>query len=138
MMYPAALEQAISSHPSITDACVIPKPDHLKGHVPFAFVALSSSADPIPESELLSSINSRVRAAVGPIATLGGVIQAQGVIPRTRSGKTLRRVLRQLVEDASEGNFDKEVEVPATIEDREVVERARKVIKAYFGKRSKL
>jgi len=101
-------------------------------------VALSSSAAPIPESELLSAINSRVRAAVGPIATLGGVIIAQGVIPRTRSGKTLRRVLKQMVEDASEGNFDKEVEVPATIEDIEVVERARKVIKTYFSRKSKL
>jgi propionyl-CoA synthetase len=37
-----------------------------------------------------------------------------------------------MVEDASEGNFDKEVEVPATIEDVEVVERARKAIKKYF------
>ena len=60
------------------------------------------------------------------------------MIPRTRSGKTLRRVLKQLVEDASEGNFDKEVEVPATIEDVEVVERARKVIKTYFTRKSKL
>jgi propionyl-CoA synthetase len=131
----ATLEQAISSHPSITDNCVIPAPDPLKGHVPFAFVALSSSAGTIPESELLSAINSRVRAAVGPI---GGVIIAQGVIPRTRSGKTLRRVLKQMVEDASEGNFDKEVEVPATIEDIEVVERARKAIKTYFSRKSKL
>ncbi|KAH0361379.1 acyl-coenzyme A synthetase, partial [Aureobasidium melanogenum] len=134
----ATLEQAISSHPAITDNCVIPAPDPLKGHVPFAFVALSASAGSIPEGELLSAINSRVRAAVGPIATLGGVIVAQGVIPRTRSGKTLRRVLKQMVEDASEGHFDKEVEVPATIEDAEVVERARKAIKTYFTRKSKL
>ncbi|KAH0409192.1 acyl-coenzyme A synthetase, partial [Aureobasidium melanogenum] len=134
----ATLEQAISSHPAITDNCVIPAPDPLKGHVPFAFVALSPSAGSIPESELLTAINSRVRAAVGPIATLGGVIVAQGVIPRTRSGKTLRRVLKQMVEDASEGHFDKEVEVPATIEDAEVVERARKAIKTYFTRKSKL
>ena len=46
--------------------------------------------------------------------------------------------MKQLVEDASEGNFDKEVEVPATIEDVEVVERARKVIKTYFTRKSKL
>lgn len=43
-----------------------------------------------------------------------------------------------MVEDASEGNLDKEVEVPATIEDIEVVERARKVIKTYFSRKSKL
>lgn len=50
------------------------------------------------------------------------------MIPKTRSGKTLRRVLRELVENGVEGNFDKEVNVPATVEDRGVVEVARRVV----------
>ena len=54
-------------------------------------------------------------------------------LPRTRSGKTLRRVLRQLLEQAASGDFDGEVQVPATIEDADVVEAARAAIKDYFA-----
>lgn len=54
------------------------------------------------------------------------------MIPKTRSGKTLRRVLRELVENAVHGEFDKEVQVPATVEDASVVEVAREKIAEYF------
>ena len=54
------------------------------------------------------------------------------MIPKTRSGKTLRRVLRELVENAFHGDFDKEVQVPATVEDASVVEVARSKITEYF------
>lgn len=73
-----------------------------------------------------------VREQIGPIAALGGMIQGKGMIPRTRSGKTLRRVLRELVENAVHGEFDKEVQVPATVEDASVVDVAREKIKEYF------
>ena len=54
------------------------------------------------------------------------------MIPKTRSGKTLRRVLRELVEDAVHGEFDKKVQVPATVEDAAVVEVARAKVREYF------
>ena len=54
------------------------------------------------------------------------------MIPKTRSGKTLRRVLRELVENAVHGEIEKEVQVPATVEDASVVEVARAKIKEYF------
>ena len=54
------------------------------------------------------------------------------MIPKTRSGKTLRRVLRELVENAVHGDFEKEVQIPATVEDASVVEVAREKIKEYF------
>ena len=54
------------------------------------------------------------------------------MIPKTRSGKTLRRVLRELVENAVHGEFEKEVQVPATVEDAGVVEVARGKIEEYF------
>ena len=47
------------------------------------------------------------------------------MIPKTRSGKTLRRVLRELVENEVHGEGDKSVSVPATVEDAAVVEIAR-------------
>ena len=57
------------------------------------------------------------------------------MIPKTRSGKTLRRVLRELVENGSRGEYDKEVNVPATVEDGDVVEVARAVVREYFEKK---
>jgi propionyl-CoA synthetase len=60
------------------------------------------------------------------------MIQSKGMIPKTRSGKTLRRVLRELVENAVHGEFEKEVSVPATVEDAGVVTVARVKIEEYF------
>lgn len=54
------------------------------------------------------------------------------MIPKTRSGKTLRRVLRELVENAVGGEFEGRVEVPNTIEDGDVVEVARGKVREYF------
>lgn len=54
------------------------------------------------------------------------------MIPKTRSGKTLRRVLRELVENAVHGEFEREVAVPATVEDAGVVEVARGKVREYF------
>lgn len=73
-----------------------------------------------------------MRKQVGAIASLGGIIQGKGMIPKTRSGKTLRRVLRELVENATKGEYDKEVAVPSTVEDASVVDVARTKIKEYF------
>jgi len=121
------IEQAVSSHPQVTEVAVVSLPDHMKGHVPFAFIAIS---DPPPN--LLKELNEKVRASIGPIASLSGFIAAPGIIPRTRSGKTLRRVLKEMLENAVEGNFDKEVTVPATVEDASVVEKAKVAVKEYF------
>jgi len=63
---------------------------------------------------------------------LGGMIQGSRIIPKTRSGKTLRRIMRQLLENAVDGNFDSAVELPTTIEDAEVVDNARGRIREYF------
>jgi len=62
-------------------------------------------------------------------------VQGKGMIPKTRSGKTLRRVLRELVENAVHGEFAKEVQVPATVEDASVVEVAREKVREYFQKK---
>ena len=136
-----AIEQAITSHPSVAEACVIGIPDAMKGHLPFAFVIPSASTlsdlPAMPSKDFFNGINSLVRNQIGTIASLGGIVQGKGMIPKTRSGKTLRRVLRELVENAAEGNFDKEVNIPATVEDKEVVEVARKKVKEWFEARTK-
>ena len=55
------------------------------------------------------------------------------MIPKTRSGKTLRRVLRELVENAVKGEFEGEVSVPPMVEDLGVVDVARGRVREYFG-----
>ncbi|KAK5326714.1 hypothetical protein LTR93_003577 [Exophiala xenobiotica] len=136
-----AIEQAITSHNSVAEACVVGIPDAMKGHLPFAFVIPSASTSDdlpaTPSKEFFTGINNIVRTQIGNIASLGGIIQGKGMIPKTRSGKTLRRVLRELVENAAEGNYDKEVNVPATVEDKEVVEVAKIKVKEWFEERKK-
>ena len=109
----------------------------MKGRLPFAFVTPSSADDgervPAKASPgLFAEVNKAVREQIGAIASLGGIIQGRGMIPKTRSGKTLRRVLRELAENGANGEFGKEVNVPATVEDRDVVEVARERVKEYF------
>lgn len=130
-----SIEQAITSHPLVAEASVVGIPDSLKGQLPFAFITLSVPEHPtsaVPDSALLQEIQNRVRKQVGGIATLGGIIQGKGMIPKTRSGKTLRRVLRELLENAVHGEMENEVQYPATIEDVAVIDVARAKVAEYF------
>jgi len=143
-MTTGAIEQAILSHPDVGEACVVGIPDPLKGHLPFAFIQPRSPPGPNPAPmpatappELFASINSLVREQIGAIASLGGIIQGRNMIPKTRSGKTLRRVLRELVENAARGDFDAKVNVPPTVEDAEVVQVARARVREYFEERER-
>jgi len=117
---------------------VVGIPDSLKGQMPFAFVTTNTSDTSTSEEDekLLAEINALVRRQVGAIATLGGMIRGKGMIPKTRSGKTLRRVLRELLENAVQGEgeerFNKAVNVPSTVEDASVVEVAREMVRRYF------
>lgn len=137
---PGAIEQAILSHPDIGEASVVGIPDSLKGHLPFAFIQPRTGAGRIPATptkQLFNEVNALVRDQIGAIASLGGMIQGRGMTPKTRSGKTLRRVLRELIENAYKGDFDSPVHVPPTIEDPEVIKVARARVKEYFETKAK-
>jgi propionyl-CoA synthetase len=119
----------------VAESCIVGIPDQLKGQLPFAFITLSVTKHPesaIPDPQLILEIQSLVRKQVGAFAALGGIVQGGGIIPKTRSGKTLRRVLRELVENGTHGEFDEDVAVPSTVEDAAVVEAARAKVKEYF------
>jgi propionyl-CoA synthetase len=128
------LEQAISSHPLVAESCVVGIPDALKGHLPFAFVSLSSADHAACIGRVDKEIRLLVRKQVGAFASLGGsIIQGEGgLIPKTRSGKILRRVLRELLENGLRGEFAGEVAVPSTVDDVAVVGAARAKVKEYF------
>ncbi|KAF2195190.1 acetyl-CoA synthetase-like protein [Zopfia rhizophila CBS 207.26] len=135
-----AIEQAVMSHPDIAEVAVVGIPDSLKGHLPFAFITLSAHHHPhpaVPDEKLFKEVQQLVRKQIGAIASLGGVIQGKGMIPKTRSGKTLRRVLRELIENATHGDFEKEVQVPTTVEDADTIDMAKAKVKEYFRLRGK-
>jgi acetyl-CoA synthetase len=89
------LEAALLTHPSVSEAAVVAKPDDVKGTVPIAFVVpRTGSADsPAFRDELAQAVVD----AVGAIARPARVFVVP-TVPRTRSGKIMRRVLRALVE----------------------------------------
>lgn len=130
-----AIEQAILLHPGIAEGYVVGCPDEIKGHVPLAVVVLKNSNSDEGErsSLLLKEINEFVRKEIGPIAALGRVVPVDKV-PRTRSGKTLRRVLRAIVENAKMKKWGADVDVPATIEDASAVPEVREKIEKSFGR----
>ena len=108
-----SLEAAVSTHPAVAECAVIGVRDEIKGQVPRAFVVLKAGADPDP-GELQGDIVALVRETVGPVAALRDV-RIVPALPKTRSGKILRRSMRAIADGREEP-------VPSTIEDPQVLE----------------
>ncbi len=87
----ADVESALVSHPAVAEAAAIGIPDELKGEAIKAFVTLRSGVDSTPE--LAPVLIEHVRKELGPIATPSS-IEFVAALPKTRSGKILRRVLK--------------------------------------------
>ncbi|MEK9180999.1 MAG: acetate--CoA ligase [Patescibacteria group bacterium] len=87
----AEIESAIVSHPSVSEAGVIGKPDPIKGEIAKAFVILKSKYK--PSDELAKEIKHHIRETIGPLAVTDE-IEFVDKLPKTRSGKIMRRVLR--------------------------------------------
>ncbi len=88
----AEIESALVAHPAVAEAAVVGFPHPIKGEGIYAFVVLQKDAPPPPEAELIET----VRQQVGPIAK-PDVIQIAPDLPKTRSGKIMRRILRKIV-----------------------------------------
>ncbi len=106
------LESALVSHPAVSEAAVMGKEDAVKGEVPVAFVVLRSG---FTASEALSAeLTKHVRTTIGPIATPEAVIIVPK-LPKTRSGKIMRRLLKAVLSGAPLGDT-------STIEDEGSIE----------------
>ncbi|MBF8263014.1 MAG: Acs [Parachlamydiales bacterium] len=91
----AEVESAIVSHPSVAEAAVVPVSDAIKGQKLFAFITL---IDGVSKSEDLKlSVAQHVRKEIGSIAVPDKIQFAAG-LPKTRSGKIMRRILRKIAE----------------------------------------
>ena len=92
----AEVESALVSHPKVAEAAVTPMPHEIKGQGLYAFVTLKEG---VPESEeLKKELIQHVRSEIGPIA-MPERIQFAPALPKTRSGKIMRRILRKIAEN---------------------------------------
>ncbi|WP_337661333.1 AMP-binding protein [Erythrobacter sp. Alg231-14] len=107
------IEEVVAGCQSVVECAVIGGRDELKGEVPVAFFVAASDGSDQPEAEIIQA----VRTQISPIATPRDVV-ALNALPKTRSGKILRNLLRAIV------NGDT-ITIPQTIEDPIVVEHAQ-------------
>ncbi len=87
----AEVESALVSHPTVAEAAVIGKPDPIRGESIKAFVTLRMGND--PSQDMVSILQTHVRHEIGPIA-IPSEIDFVSTLPKTRSGKIMRRLLK--------------------------------------------
>ncbi|MBW4658918.1 MAG: acetate--CoA ligase [Drouetiella hepatica Uher 2000/2452] len=110
------IESALVSHPAVAEAAVVGKPDEVKGEEVVAFVTLDPSFAPSPE--LSAELKKHVVQEIGALAR-PGEIRFSEALPKTRSGKIMRRLLRSLAA-GEEITGD-----TSTLEDRSVLDKLR-------------
>ena len=110
------IESALVSHPAVAEAAVVGRPDALKGEGIVAFVTLETGRH--GDGALESELRSHVGREIGPIAR-PDVIRFSDALPKTRSGKIMRRILRSLAA-GQEVSGD-----TSTLEDRSVLDALR-------------
>ena len=107
------LESALVSHPAVSEAAVMGKEDAVKGEVPVAFVTLRSGYT--PSDELRAELVKHIRNTIGPIATPDAIVMVNK-LPKTRSGKIMRRLLKAVLSGAPLGDTST-LEDEASVED---------------------
>ena len=107
------MEGVVASHPAIAECAVIGVHDEIKGQVPRALVVVKSGVDVDP-GQLEAEIVALVRDQIGPVAAFKEV-NVVAALPKTRSGKILRRTMRGIADGRDEPT-------PSTIEDPRVLE----------------
>ncbi|MCF1592317.1 AMP-binding protein [Streptomyces muensis] len=115
-----AIEAVVAAHPAVAECAVIGVADELKGQLPRALVVFKAGVD--IERELLTrQIVAAVRQAIGPVAAFREV-SVVDALPKTRSGKVLRRTMREIADGKSPT-------VPPTIEDPSVLDALRPLLR---------
>ena len=107
------MEEVVASHPAIAECCVVGAHDDMKGQIPVGLVLIKDGAT-IDQDELEEELVEMVREKIGAIACFRRAIVVER-LPKTRSGKILRRVIRQIA-DGEQYN------VPSTIDDPAILE----------------
>ncbi|MEP1216209.1 MAG: propionyl-CoA synthetase [Marinobacter sp.] len=107
------MEEVVASHPAIAECCVVGAHDEMKGQIPIGLVLIKDGAT-IDHDELEDELIEMVREKIGAIACFRRALVVDR-LPKTRSGKILRRVIRQIADG-------EEYAVPSTIDDPAILE----------------
>ena len=113
----AEIESALVAHDLVAEAAVVGFPHEIKGTAIYAFVILTPEAEGWDPEELIGALKQQVRQQIGAIATPERIQPTPG-LPKTRSGKIMRRILRQIAAGDTRDLGDL-----STLADPEVVER---------------
>ena len=119
----AEIEAAIQKHPHVAEVAVVGKPDEITGESIFAYIVLKSSDDLGEEVEIMKEINDIISTEIGNIAKVKDFAFVSG-LPKTRSGKIMRRILRAI---AKGEEIKKDT---STLEDPSVVEKIIEIVKS--------
>ncbi|RIA55956.1 acetate--CoA ligase [Dichotomicrobium thermohalophilum] len=92
----AEIESALVAHPKVSEAAVVGYPHDIKGQGIYVYVTLMAGEE--PNEDLRKELRDWVRQEIGPIAS-PDIIQFASGLPKTRSGKIMRRILRKIAED---------------------------------------
>jgi acetyl-CoA synthetase len=114
------LENAVSKHPDITECAVIGVPDEIKGEVPLVFVVSKKE-----QSDLKDQVLQQIKNEIGPIALPKDVYLVED-LPKTRSGKIMRRILRKLMLGQDLGDL-------STLANPESIERIKEKVQKNKG-----
>jgi acetyl-CoA synthetase len=113
----AEVESALVAHPAVAEAAVVGFPHDLKGQGIYAYVIIAADYVASAGSELESALRDQVRQAIGGFAA-PDVVHISPGLPKTRSGKIMRRILRKIASSEYEGLGD-----ITTLAEPEVVEK---------------
>lgn len=112
------MEEVVAAHPDVAECAVIGADDSLKGQIPLALVVCHQTGRPF--IEVAEEIVASVRSEIGAVAALKKVYQVPR-LPKTRSGKILRKLLRAIVNA-------EELKIPSTIDDPAIVEEINDIV----------
>jgi len=113
----AEIEAAIGDHENVAEMAVVGRPDAIKGEGVFAFLVVKKEED---KASLLKSLNAIIVKEIGPIAKIDDILVVSG-LPKTRSGKIMRRILRSIAKGEAITQDISTLEDPGVVEEIETL-----------------
>jgi len=110
------IEEAVNMHPNVAECAVVGVADELKGQMPLAFAVLKDTSKPTTSDEVMQTVDKQLGAIARPKA-----VHFVTLLPKTRSGKTLRRSIQALAEGRDPGDL-------TTIEDPGALEQIKRAL----------
>jgi len=111
------IEEAVSMHPNVAECAVVGVADPIKGQMPLAFAVLKDASKPTSQDEVMQTVDRQLGAIARPKA-----VHFVSLLPKTRSGKTLRRSIQALAEGRDPGDL-------TTIEDPNALEQIKQALR---------